>query len=494
MLEYLIRRILIFIPTLLIIALFTFILSLNAPGDPVEQILGKVQGAEGRVADMLATEQAYIEVARKLGLDLPVFYVAITPLSVPDTFYRIYKREHRKALRQLIHYFGNWGEIQEYYHSLRRAQISILDLPQVQGIRKVRRKLFEIVSTLLVTGDTAQIRFYISRLTSTAAELDGQVTQLCIDSIVLRDCDLVVSKAKVAIKDIDAISRAYESMAERATPWKNYIPAIRWYGTSNQFHRWLVGVLKGDFGISYKDQRPVKEVIASAIKWTLLINLTALVVIYLIAIPAGILMAVKKYSWVDRTLSLIFYALYSLPNFWIATLLIIFLASGLYLVVFPPYGVQSLPDTAPLKDRILDIAHHMVLPVICLAYPSLAFLARQMRGSMLDVLGQDYIRTAYAKGLPDRKVILKHAFRNSLLPIITLFANVFPFMVSGSFVIEYIFAIPGMGRVSYEGILSRDYPVVYTVVLLVSVMTLIGYLVADVLYAVVDPRITFKRK
>jgi peptide/nickel transport system permease protein len=186
--------------------------------------------------------------------------------------------------------------------------------------------------------------------------------------------------------------------------------------------------------------------------------------------------------------------LYSLPSFWIATLLIVFFGGGDYLHLFPSYGLHDLDSSAPFFQRVLDLLYHLVLPLICWTYPSFAFLSRQMRGGMLNVIHEDFIRTAKAKGLDDKHVYWKHAFRNSLLPVITLFANIFPFVIGGSIVLEYIFSIPGMGRLTYDAITERNYPVVYAVTMFSAVLTLVGYLVADILYAVADPRITFSQK
>jgi peptide/nickel transport system permease protein len=154
--------------------------------------------------------------------------------------------------------------------------------------------------------------------------------------------------------------------------------------------------------------------------------------------------------------------------------------------LFPSYGLGD--------STFLDRAWHFALPVFCFVYPGVAFVARQMRGGILGELQQDYVRTARAKGLNADKVVWHHAFRNSLLPIITIIANVFPLMVGGSVVLEYIFNIPGMGLLGYEAILSRDYPVVYTVMMFGAFMTLAGYLISDILYALADPRITYQKQ
>jgi peptide/nickel transport system permease protein len=188
--------------------------------------------------------------------------------------------------------------------------------------------------------------------------------------------------------------------------------------------------------------------------------------------------------------------LYSLPTFWVGTMAIVFLCGGDYLSIFPPGGVQSTehsPDWTFFK-RLWDWTYHLVLPVLVYTYGSLAFLSRQMRSALLEVLGQDYIRTARAKGLSERLVIWKHAFRNSLIPIITLLASVFPSMISGSVILESIFSIPGMGFLSYGAMIARDYPVIIAVFTIGAILTLVGILVADILYAVVDPRISYGRR
>ena len=163
---------------------------------------------------------------------------------------------------------------------------------------------------------------------------------------------------------------------------------------------------------------------------------------------------------------------------------------------FPTYGLFSndLSDDATFWEVAKDGGAHVILPILAMTYGSFTYITRQMRGSMLAVLKQDYIRTAVAKGLPDNKVTWKHAFRNSLIPVITMFASLFPVMISGSVVIEVIFSIPGMGRVGYEAVLARNYPVLFTVLIFSAVLTMIGILIADILYSVADPRISFTKK
>ena len=189
------------------------------------------------------------------------------------------------------------------------------------------------------------------------------------------------------------------------------------------------------------------------------------------------------------------FTLYSLPNFWVATLAIVYLGGGDFWDVFPVFGLQTIrSENWPLWDQIKDRAWHLTLPVICMTYYTFAALSRYMRASMLEVVRQDFIRTARSKGLSERLVIYRHALRNSLIPIVTLMADLLPALIGGSIVIEYIFSVPGMGQLTFDAVLSRDYPVVMAVFTISALLTLLGILIADVLYTVVDPRITYGRR
>lgn len=249
------------------------------------------------------------------------------------------------------------------------------------------------------------------------------------------------------------------------------------------------GFIRFDFGKNYQLQ-PVSDVIKGGIFWTVILSLLSIVLTYIIAIPIGVYSSRKKGSKTDNVISTFLFMLYSLPNFWVATLLIVLVCAGLGW--FPVFGLGDIPEGATMFKTFQIRAYHLVIPLFCWTYPSLAFLSRQMRGGMLATLSQDFIRTARAKGLEEKTVIWKHVFRNSLLPIITLFANVFPRMVSGSIVIEVIFGIPGMGKIMLDSINSSDFPTVFTIVMLTALLTMIGYLIADILYALVDPRIKYK--
>ncbi|MBN2190024.1 MAG: ABC transporter permease [Candidatus Aureabacteria bacterium] len=260
-----------------------------------------------------------------------------------------------------------------------------------------------------------------------------------------------------------------------------------------QYIRWFKRSISFDFGNSYKDNRPVMEKISERIPVTLQINIISILVVYLISIPIGVFSSVEHNSLPDKLLTLFIFILYSLPNFWVAILLITFLGGGDYLNIFPIYGLNSYGiEKAGFLKFIIDRLWHLCLPVLCLSYGGLAVLSRYAKVGMLDVIKQDYILTARAKGLSEKTVIFKHALRNSLIPIVTLLGGLLPAMLGGSVIIESIFSIPGMGKLGFESILARDYPTIMGIASIAALLTLVGFLISDILYAVVDPRISYE--
>ena len=256
---------------------------------------------------------------------------------------------------------------------------------------------------------------------------------------------------------------------------------------------WLGKVARLDFGESFKDHRAVSAKIGERLGLTISLAGSALILSYLIAVPLGVAAALKRGQVVDRTISFVVFVLYSIPSFVAALLLILFVAGGDYLDLLPMYGINSINASEMgnfqwLWDRIL----HMILPVFCLTYVSLASISRYARVSMLEALGQDFVRTARAKGLPERLVIFRHALRNALIPIITVFALELPILIGGAVIVESIFTLPGMGQLMLQALEARDEPVIMGVTTLAAVVTLLGYLLADILYVVVDPRISYE--
>ncbi|MFN2257243.1 MAG: ABC transporter permease, partial [Desulfuromonadaceae bacterium] len=227
-----------------------------------------------------------------------------------------------------------------------------------------------------------------------------------------------------------------------------------------QYGTWLKRLVQLDFGRSFsQDRRPVWDKIMERLPITLMINLLSMGLIVLTAVPLGVISAVKSDTWFDRTTTLLVFIGFAAPSFWLALLLMDWL--GVYMGLVPVSGIKSFGhEYLSTGEQILDIGHHLILPVFVSAIGGLAGFSRYMRSNMLDVIRQDYILTARAKGLPERVVIGKHALRNALLPLITILGLAVPGLIGGSVIFESIFAIPGMGKLFYDGVMMRDYPLI----------------------------------
>lgn len=257
-----------------------------------------------------------------------------------------------------------------------------------------------------------------------------------------------------------------------------------------QFGRWVWRVVRLDFGASLLDERPVLAKIGEALPLTILLNILSLLATYLLAIPLGIWTAVRAGEWPDRVSGVLLYILYALPSFWVASLLLTFFAVGDYYQWFPLLGAWSDGvDQLSWLGRVGNVAWHLVLPVFCLTYGGLAFLSRFARNTVLDVLRQDFLRTARAKGVPEWRVIWRHGVRNALLPFVTLMGTLLPSLLGGSVIIEQMFNLPGMGRLGFEAVLARDYPMIMGIAVISAALTLVSLLISDLLYAAADPRI-----
>jgi peptide/nickel transport system permease protein len=258
-----------------------------------------------------------------------------------------------------------------------------------------------------------------------------------------------------------------------------------------QYITWLRKFVTLDFGEAFADGRKVKDKILERLPITLSINLMSLTIVLLIAIPIGILSATHQYSLMDRFTTVFVFVGYSMPAFWLALLLIFLL--GVQWGILPISGLHTL-DVEGLTwwQRLMDVAHHLILPVLVSAVGGLAGFSRYMRNNMLEVMRQDYIRTARAKGLSETAVIYKHALRNALMPVITILGLALPGIIGGSVIMEQVFGIPGMGQLMFSAVLSRDYNVAMGILVPAAVLTMLGNFLADIGYAMADPRVRLR--
>jgi peptide/nickel transport system permease protein len=259
-----------------------------------------------------------------------------------------------------------------------------------------------------------------------------------------------------------------------------------------QYLDWLKRFTKLDFGKSFVDGRKVTDKIIERIPITLTINILSLLLIFSLAVPIGIFSATKQYSLFDKLSTIFVFIGFSTPAFWLALLLMILF--GVNMGILPISGIQSIDvsEMGPF-DRILDWIRHLILPVGISAFGGIAGLSRYSRSSMLEVIRQDYIRTAKAKGLPEAAIILRHAFRNALMPIVTILGLSVPGLIGGGVIFETIFAIPGMGQLFYSSTMARDYPTIMGVLVIGAILTLFGNMIADISYAIVDPRVRVRK-
>jgi len=256
-----------------------------------------------------------------------------------------------------------------------------------------------------------------------------------------------------------------------------------------QYFLWIKKLFTGKL-YSFKDGRPVMEKIGERIWNTLLLNLVATIIIFSLAIPLGVFSAKRQYTFLDHLGTFGAFLGLSIPGFWLAYLIIL---GTVELFGYPVLGMRSfVTEGFGMTEIVLDRIWHLMLPALIMAIHGIAGLSRYTRSSMLEVIRQDYIRTAKAKGVPEETVYYKHGLRNALLPIITLFGFLIPGLIGGSIIMESVFAWPGIGRLAYQAVLARDYPVVMTILTISAVLTLIGNFIADILYGIADPRIRYQ--
>jgi microcin C transport system permease protein len=269
---------------------------------------------------------------------------------------------------------------------------------------------------------------------------------------------------------------------------------VKLYGFDRPVHEryltWLRNIVMLDFGESLFEYRPVMEMIWERLGVALLFGVPSTIAAYILSIVMGVVKAIKKDSWFDRSTTIITFGAYSIPS----------MVVGIYLIVVFSVKLDLLPviglhgdDYMDLGtwDYLVDLAKHFALPFICYVIGSFAFLTELQKKSMLDEMKKDYVRTAWAKGLSSRLVYFKHAFRNALLPIVTSLQNVLLSFLGASFIIEMLFTIPGMGYLGFTSLLNRDYPVIMANLTITAVLGMLGMLLTDILYTVVDPRIDF---
>ena len=450
---YIIKRLLLFVPTIFLVSVATFFLSKVATVDPI------AKNDEREISNL-----TYKNEARIRGLDKPNFYFTITTQAYPDTLYRVLRPEHRETFEHLIGVYGNADGPQNFRLSVEKLKKAANKKEVTPAVTKV---VIRLSGYLLAARTEADISKHLKEQGKELSQIENEELK----------------------KGFAEVEDAYTKMKRSKSLGNHYLPKFIWYGFDNQYHNWFSNFLKGDFGISNSQGKKVEEIIGDAISITMILNLIALLIAFGIGIPLGVKAAKKAGSRFDKNLSMLLYGFYSMPSFWVAGLFIIFLCDS-------QYGIKIFPSVLAKAEAtnlsfVFKNPQYFILPIICLAYPSIAFIYRQMRGSMVEQLKQNYVRTARSKGLSENKVVWKHAFPNAIFPIITMIASVIPALITGSVAIEYIFNIYGMGKVMLDATIDGNWPVVFALMMMGTFFTMIGILVADLLYAFFDPRVKY---
>ena len=478
---YIIKRILLMIPTFFAISLIVFVILNFAPGNPGAQALGADNlGQSSQLAGQ--QQESYRLFKEQFNLDKPV--LVNTRFALSDDRIRgsltdvvapgdaVTPKRKINAREELI----DWGNY---------AIPGLVRLLNNDNDRQVRQLAAQ---TLSVSAQRVLLKQYGGQLTDEERE---QNRAIAAENDTIRQW--VYGPADSAEREAEVQRSWLKWFKENEERWTwSGAERVRIFLFDTRFAKYWGNLARLDLGLSHVDKRPVLRKVISKLKYSITISFTSVILIYLISVPLGLWSAVNQNTLPDRVLTVVLFMLYSLPSFFVGVFLLNLLTRGTPWEVLPTTGFSAI-DTSGMTtlDYLWDVAKHVFLPIVCLSYAGLAVLSRYARTGLLDVIRADYIRTARAKGLPEWVVIIKHAARNGMIPILTLLATLLPTLIGGSVVIEFIFGIPGMGLYVFESIGVRDYNAVMAVLLMSSVLTLIGMLLSDLSYALVDPRITF---
>jgi peptide/nickel transport system permease protein len=398
----------------------------------------------------------YLRQLEASGTGKPLFYFSLRTLAQPDTIERVFPVAHQQFLQDLAGRYGNWPPVAAYYQSLMRFQEAAnaaFANDTIAAIDEPLALLFQITSPEAIKLNLRLIRKY--------------------QAINHRNFN----------SSLAALESRFNEMVQEAKPYYNLLPGIKWNGLNNQYHTWLKEIVRGDLGNSPRDEQPVLDILQQAIGNTLLLLAVSLVLVFFLAIELSLALTGKK-NWWRRILLPLLYVFESVPLFITALLLLVLFTGSGYVVMAS--GPEA--ETGNWFTVFSEQVAHLALPALCLILASLPYVTTQLFQATQQVLATDYIKTARAKGLSETQVVRRHAFRNTLLPLITLFTGYLPSLISGAVVLEVIFAIPGTGRLLVDSVLARDYPVVLGLVLFIATLKVGSHLLADFLYFTADPR------
>ena len=455
------------IPTLLIVSIVAFGLSVCTPGDVVNQALA-LEGVSLDNDRISASnyQKQYAQKSKQLGKDKPIFYLTIVPNHYPT--------------------YKEWNNI----NTIDRDDIKRLvqsNIP-LESAKEYISALSEFENKYFDAKDSISAAF--KRDWKQSISLLRKPEQL----VLIRKQLIYLANEYQDTPHIESITQLLTEIPLDGASNNWHVPSLRWHGFDNQYHSWITSFITGNYGTSILDAQPVYVKIWSAVKWTALLVLMSLLFSLFISIPLSVLSAYYANTRLDRWISGLSLAIYSIPVFWMATLLIVYFTTDTYskwLDIFPsPASFYSESETG-LFGLLGKYFGRLILPVICISLKDIAYLTRVIRADLIKESAKDYAVTLKAKGVNNWSTLWKHILPNSLISTITIIISTIPLALAGTLIIEVIFNIPGMGRLMFSSINQADWNVVYAILMLISLVTVIFYLLGDILYAFLNPRIRY---
>lgn len=462
MLRYLLIRLVWLIPTLLVVSLIAFFISYSSPIDPVQSACGLRSAAR----DLNQYDRCKARIIQEFHLAKPAFYFSVTSWAFDRELLQITEIKERAGAERLLFEWGDWQRVKSWRQASRifQTQSAQFSRDSLSSSSLVKYLEAHNQSQTLLQKPSPKV------ITATLALLKEMYAAPGLESLQ---------------QDLAGLTKQWETLSQSPPRWRSYLPRFQGYGWDNQYHHWISGLLTElDFGKRIQREASISQDIGRLFWITASLTLGSTFLIFLIGIPLGMLAATRRDTWMDRGLAVLLFAFRAVPEFWLGTILLMLFANADIPALHWFKSSVNISHPNPI-DNLLKY----VLPLIAYTYGSLAVVSRTVRVSLLDTLQEDFIRTARVKGLSEKRVLYRHALRNALLPMITLLGGLLPALLGGAIVLETVFDIPGMGNEIFGAMLANDRPFLLAIFSLIGFLTVLGYLVTDLLYAWLDPRI-----
>jgi len=456
---YVLRRVVLIIPTLLIIAVLSFFLQSLTPGDVVADRL-TIEGTS-IYNSKDSYDQAYKRLENQMGLDRPKFYFGVLPSYFPDTLYRVFPKQKRISSTTILRQVKNWKQVEEFYKALSLARSTL------ENSETTSSGLLSVINKIEVEKD-------LSSVLSRKGEMLSEIEKAEIHN-----------SAEIHIL-MSLVSSLDELKTENSFSW----PTLRWFGSQNQFHYWLTHLFSKK-NTSVVDGAPVGTKISRALSWTVSLGLISLILIGILALVIAYLQVYYAGGWLDKVLSGLWYFLLAMPTFWFATLMVVFFTTpeyGSWTDVFPSIGIKPAFIEKSFISELLDNSAQLILPIFCITILSLAYLVIQTKSDLTRVLSEPYMKASRSRGLSFAMNLKQHALPNALLTYITILSGAIPSIFTGSVIIEVIFNIPGVGRLLLYSVQQQDWPVVFSIVIVISLVTVMSYILGDIILMWLYPK------